>query len=62
MSHYEKLYIHLFGKVEDAVNILSEALAAEPGQERAALARAFDCLVKAQESCEELYIQQGEEN
>ena len=38
MTYYEKLYTHLFGKVEDAVNILSEALAAEPGQERAALA------------------------
>ncbi len=58
MTDYEKLYALLFGKVEDALNILSQAIAGEQGEERGAVVRAFNCLVGAQEACEELYIAQ----
>jgi hypothetical protein len=58
MTDYERLYTLLFGKVEDAVNILSQAIAGERGEERGAAVRAFNCLVSAQEACEELYVGQ----
>ena len=48
MPIYEKLYHTLFNAVTDAVELLPECAAREK-------------LIKAQQDCEELYIEAGEE-
>jgi len=50
-SLYRKLYLKLFNEVTDALELLQQARCAE--------AKAL--LIKAQQDCEELYINHGEE-
>lgn len=45
-SYYKKMYLHLFNKVTDALRLLPE----EPE-------RAAELLEKAQQSCEEMYVE-----
>ena len=56
----KNLYAYLFGQVDKAASVLEKAIA-EPGDERAALRRAYEILVKAEETCEEMSISSDEE-